>query len=54
MCKILDLLWQILFAFGQVFIDENGQILKNDLAISAHCPCLCFEILLQRVMWKNI
>ena len=27
--NILDWLWQILFAIGQVFIDINGQMLKK-------------------------
>ena len=26
--KILNLLWQILYTFGQIFIDVNGQMLK--------------------------
>ena len=31
--KILDRLWLILYAIGQVFIDVNGQMLKNNLSI---------------------
>ena len=34
--KISDLFWQILYAIGQVFIDVNGQMLKNNLAIWSH------------------
>ena len=34
--KILDRLWQILHAIGQVFIEVNGQMLENNLAISSH------------------
>ena len=34
--KILDWLWQISCAIGQVFIDINGQMLKNNLAIWSH------------------
>ena len=37
--KNLDQLWQILYAIGQVFIDVNGQILKNNLAIWSHWSC---------------
>ena len=33
---ILDRLWQILYAIGQVFIDVNGQMLKKNLAIWSH------------------
>ena len=36
--KILERLWQISNAIGQVFIDMNGQLLKNYLAIWSHCP----------------
>ena len=35
--KILDRFRQMLNALGQVFIDVNGQILKNNLAIWSHC-----------------
>ena len=34
--NILDQLWQILYAIGQVFIDINRQKLKNNLAIWSH------------------
>ena len=34
--KILDRLWQMLHAIGQVFIDINGQMLKNNLFIRSH------------------
>ena len=37
LCKILDLLWQILCAIGQIFFYQNGQMLKNNLAIWSHC-----------------
>ena len=35
--KILDKLWQIKNVIGQVFIDVNGQMLKNKLANWSHC-----------------
>ena len=35
--KFFNLLWRILFTVPQVFIDVNGQILKNKLAIWPHC-----------------
>ena len=38
--KILDRLWQISNAIGQVFIDINGQMLKNNRAIWSHCSLL--------------
>ena len=31
--KILSLLWQFLYAVGQIFIAVNGQMMKNDLPI---------------------
>ena len=34
--KILNLLCQIFYTFGQTFIDVNGQMLKNNLAIWSH------------------
>ena len=34
--QILNLLLQILFATGQIFIDVNGHMLKNNLAIWSH------------------
>ena len=34
--KILNLLWQILCAIGQVFIEVNGQMLNNNPAIWSH------------------
>ena len=34
--KILNLLWQILCAFEQMFIIISGQILKNNLDILSH------------------
>ena len=33
----LDLLWQILYAIGQIFVDVNGQMLENNLAVWSHC-----------------
>ena len=43
--KILDWLWQILCAIGQVLNDVNGQILNNKLAIWSPCfrqkPIIC-------------
>ena len=30
------LLWHIFYAFGKIFIDVTGQILKNNLAIWSH------------------
>ena len=36
--KILDWLWQILYAIGQVFIDVNDRMLINNLAIWSHWP----------------
>ena len=35
--NILSLLWQILYAVGQIFIDVNGQGLKNNLDTWSHC-----------------
>ena len=35
--KILNLLWQILYTFGQFFFAVNGQMLKNNPAILSHC-----------------
>ena len=35
--KMLDLLWHILYAIGQIFVDVNGQMLENNLAIWSHC-----------------
>ena len=29
--KILDLLWQVLFVIGQIYVHLNGQMLKNDI-----------------------
>ena len=33
---LFNQLWQILNAMGQIFIDVNGQIFKNNLAIWSH------------------
>ena len=33
----LNLLWQILFAIGKIFVNVNDQTLKNNLAIWSHC-----------------
>ena len=33
---LLNQLWQILNVIGQIFIDVNGQILKNNPAIWPH------------------
>ena len=33
---ISNLLWQILYTFGQIFIDVNGKMLQNNLAIWSH------------------
>ena len=33
---LLNLSWQILYVIGQIFIDENGQKLKNILVIWSH------------------
>ena len=35
--KIVNLLWQIFYSFGQFFIVQYGQILKNNIAIWSHC-----------------
>ena len=35
--KILNLLWQFLKAFGQIFIAVNGQMLTNDQDVRSHC-----------------
>ena len=35
----LNLFWHIFDAIGQIVIDVSGQILTNNLPISAHC---CF------------
>ena len=37
MAKYSTFFWQILYTFGQIFIDVNGQMLKNNLAIWPHC-----------------
>ena len=34
--KSLNLLWQIFYAIGQIYIPINGQILQNSLAIWVH------------------
>ena len=34
---LLNQLWQIFKATGQIFIDVNGPILKNNIAIWSHC-----------------
>ena len=34
--KILDLLWETLYPIGQIFVDVNGQMLKNNLVIWSH------------------
>ena len=36
MAKYSTFFWQILYTFGQIFIDVNGQMLKNNLAIWSH------------------
>ena len=38
--KILSLLWQICDIIVLIFIGANGQILKNNLTIWSHWPCL--------------
>ena len=35
--EILGRLWQILYAIWKIFIDVNGQMSKNYLAIWSHC-----------------
>jgi len=35
--KILNPLWRIFYAIGQIFIVVNGQTLLNNLAIWSHC-----------------
>ena len=41
--KILNLLWLICYAVGQIFTVKNSQILKNNLTIWSRCiPCTCF------------
>ena len=37
--KIVNPLWQILYTFGQIFIDVNDQMLKNNLASRSHWIC---------------
>ena len=37
--KILELLWQILYPIGQISVQVNGQMLKNNLAIWSHWSC---------------
>ena len=42
---LLKLIWQILNAIGQIFIDVNGQKLKKNLTIWSHCtPALCASL----------
>ena len=36
LAKFLDLLLQILLAIGKIFVDVNGQMLKNNQAIWSH------------------
>ena len=57
--KILNLLWQILYTFGQIFIDIHGQMLKNILAICSHCrnvPFYFFRLWLnmRREFWQSV
>ena len=33
--KIVNLLWQLFYTFGQIFIVQNGQILKNKATLFA-------------------
>ena len=35
--NLLNLLWQIFYATGQIFIVVNGQKMKHYLAIWSHC-----------------
>ena len=34
---LLNLLWQILYVIGNIFLDLNGQKWANNLAIWSHC-----------------
>ena len=36
LANFLGFIWQNLYAIGQIFVDENGQMLKNNLAIWSH------------------
>ena len=40
---ILNKLWQILYAFGQICLDVKVQKLKNNLAIWSHCTLYYFD-----------
>ena len=55
--EILDQCGKILYVIGQVLIDANGQMLKNNIAIWSHwkqvCKKLClnFESLFWGALW---
>ena len=34
---VLNLLWQIIYDHGQLFIEQNGLIFKNNIATWSHC-----------------
>ena len=41
--KIVNLLWQIFYTFGQIFIVLNGQILKKYSHLVTLCPIVYFR-----------